>query len=133
LEYIARLVSTEGKLKSSHDSDNIQGTNKREIRGEDVHIAKTLFIVISLFEICWFPTAIAGIVVVFGVGIPGLVQQVLMCTVCLAPVVNPIVYAIRNRRFRRTFKRINEMHFSKNDPVARILVLPGRGQVQTTL
>ena len=129
---VYRTVSQHRRqINSSHDSGNTQGTNNREIRGEDVHIAKTLFIVIFLFGICWFPTAIAGIVVVFDVRIPGLVQEVLMFTVCLASVVNPIVYAIRNRRFRRTFKRIIEMHCSLSEPVARILVRPE--QVQTTL
>ena len=130
---VYRTVSQHRRqIKSSQDNDHRGGTNNRECRGEDVHIAKTLFIVICLFGICWFPSAIAGVVVLFGVSVPGMVQELLMVTVCLASVVNPIVYAIRNRRFRRTLKSIIEVHFSRtHDPVAKILVRPE--QVKTTL
>ena len=117
------------QINTGHSSGN------RELRkevGEDVHIAKTLFVVICLFGICWFPTAIAGIVVVFGTKIPGRVQEILMLSVCLASVVNPMVYAVRNRRFRRTFKRIIELQFSTvTDRPLRISVRPEHAQ--TTL
>ena len=118
--------------RTGHSSQN-RGLRKVQVVGEDVHIAKTLFVVICLFGICWFPTAIAGIVVVFGTKIPGLVQEMLMFTVCLASVVNPLVYAVRNRRFRRTFKRIIELQFSTvaDRPALRISVRPEH--VQTTL
>lgn len=74
----------------------------------------------------------AGIIVVFGTTIPGLVQELLMLTVCLASVVNPIVYAVRNRRFRRTLKTIIELQFSTvaGRPALRISVRPE--QAQTT-
>ena len=118
---IYRTVSRHRRqIKSGQDSDGRHGSNNRECKGEDVHIAKTLFIVIFLFGLCWFPTAIAGIVVVFSVKIPGFVQELLMLTVCLASSVNPIVYVIKNRRFRRTFKRIIKMGSPIVDVVARI-------------
>lgn len=105
------------------------GDHNRELRGDDVHIAKTLFIVICLFGVCWFPTAIAGIVFACGVSIPGLAQELLTFTVCLASVVNPIVYAIRNKRFRRTFKKIIDVQFSWHNTINRNRVK----QLETTM
>lgn len=125
------------QIKSNQESDNTgHSSENRGLRkevGEDVRIAKTLFVVICLFGICWFPIAVTGIVVVFGTTIPGLVQEMLMLTVCLASVVNPMVYAARNRRFRRTFRRIIELQFSTvaDRPALRISVRPERAQ--TTL
>ena len=123
------------QIKTSQENTGYSRENQglRKEVGEDVHIAKTLFVVICLFGICWFPTAVTGIVVVFSTTIPGLVQEMLMLTVCLASVVNPLVYAVRNRRFRRTFKRIIELQFSTlaDRPVLRISVRPERAQ--TTL
>ena len=121
------------QIKSSQESDNTGHRGLRKGVGEDVHIAKTLFVVICLFGICWFPTAVAGIVVASGSPISGLVQEMLTLTVCLASVVNPMVYAVRNRRFRRTFKRIIELQFSTaaDRPALRISVRPERAQ--TTL
>ena len=123
------------QIKTSQENTGYSRENQglRKEVGEDLHIAKTLFVVICLFGICWFPTAVTGIVVVFSTTIPGLVQEMLMLTVCLASVVNPLVYAVRNRRFRRTFKRIIELQFSTlaDRPVLRISVRPERAQ--TTL
>ena len=126
------------QIKNSQEKSDNTGRSSgnrgpRKEVGEDVHIAKTLFVVICLFGICWFPTAVAGIVVVFGTTIPDLVQEMLMLTVCLASVVNPMVYAVRNRRFRRTFKRIMELRFSTvaDRPALRISARPERAQ--TTL
>ena len=123
------------QIKTSQENTGYSRENQglRKEVGEDLHIAKTLFVVICLFGICWFPTAVTGIVAVFSTTIPGLVQEMLMLTVCLASVVNPLVYAVRNRRFRRTFKRIIELQFSTlaDRPVLRISVRPERAQ--TTL
>lgn len=116
-----------------HSGKGSENSGLRREVGEDVNIAKTLFFVICLFGICWFPTAVAGVMVAFGSTIPGVVQELLMLTVCLASVVNPLVYAVKNRRFRRTFKRIIELQFFTvaDRPALRISVRPE--QVQTTL
>lgn len=126
---IYRTVSRHRKqIKSAQDCHGRLGTKNRVFGGDDVHIAKTLFIVIILFGICWFPAAIAGIVVVFGVNIPGILQEVLMLTVCLASSVNPIVYVIRNRRFRKIFQRIIKLQVSTMDPVVRIVLQPQKAR-----
>lgn len=126
-----QIKNSQEKSENTERSRGNRGPRKEV--GEEVHIAKTLFVVICLFGICWFPTAVAGIVVVFGTTIPDQVQEMLMLTVCLASVVNPMVYAVRNRRFRRTFKRIMELRFSTvaHRPALRISVRPERAQ--TTL
>lgn len=132
---IYRTVSQHRRqMKTRQLSNPSRATNSRALFGEDIHIAKTMFIVIGLFGLCWFPTAITGIVVIFSVSIPGLAQEFLMFSVCLASVVNPIVYAIRNRRFKETFKRVIEMHFSTHNSVERTGSLANRlEQLQTTL
>lgn len=124
------------QINSNQETEHTHGNNSQELRrevGEDINIAKTLFVVICLFGICWFPTAVAGIIVAFGATIPGIVQELLMLSVCLASVANPFVYAVRNRRFRQTLKKITEINFSKiaDRPPLRISVRSER--VQTTL
>ncbi|XP_068743316.1 melatonin receptor type 1A-like [Montipora capricornis] len=116
------VIKHRRQIKSSQDNscNHIRANNSSSPRGEDVHIAKTLFIVICLFALCWFPTAIAGIMNSSGVSIPGMVQEFLGFTVCLSSVLNPIVYAIRNRRFRKTFKRIIDAHFSTRNQVDKV-------------
>lgn len=103
---VYRTVSQHRRqIKSCQDNQTARA-NYFAVVGEEVHIAKTLFIVICLFGICWFPAAIANIIHGSGTSISGLAQVLLGFTVCLSSVVNPVVYAIRNRRFRKTFKRL---------------------------
>lgn len=103
---VYRTVSQHRRqIKSCQDNQPARA-NYFAVVGEEVHIAKTLFIVICLFGICWFPAAIANIIHGSGTSISGLAQVLLGFTVCLSSVVNPVVYAIRNRRFRKTFKRL---------------------------
>lgn len=103
---VYRTVSQHRRqIKSCQDNQTARA-NYFAVLGEEVHIAKTLFIVICLFGICWFPAAIANIIHGSGTPISGLAQVLLGFTVCLSSVVNPVVYAIRNRRFRKTFKRL---------------------------
>lgn len=136
LEYIEQYDSTEGKsraIKKATTEDTAVKTVDFAKKSEKTYISQKRFSSLFVYlEFVGFQTAVAGIIVVFGTTIPGLVQELLMLTVCLASVVNPIVYAVRNRRFRRTLKTIIELQFSTvaGRPALRISVRPE--QAQTT-
>ena len=119
------------RIKVRRVNQREQCPNNKRLRGEEIKIAKTLFIVVCLFGICWFPTAVVGIAVLFQVTVPRDVQVILFFTVCLASVVNPIVYAVRNRRFRRTLKgflKIDLCLSSILDRVQRLSTRPDKDQ-----
>lgn len=82
----------------------------RESRGEEIQIAMTLFLFVVIFGICWSPTVISVIInALTGRPTSHLAGLIRVNALILETVLDPIVYAIRNRKFRmvlrKTFKR----------------------------
>ncbi|EDO26227.1 predicted protein [Nematostella vectensis] len=76
------------------------------LRPEDVHTSYTIFIIICLYGFCFLPTFILGIVLFAGYEIPREAKMFSTLSIATGSAANPLVYASRNRRFRRAFCEI---------------------------
>lgn len=82
------------------------GKDPRETRGEDVHIARTISLVVLLFFLSWLPNLILDNLVSSGVHVAHEVRMFGVYAVFLDSVINPVIYGVRNRGFRKAFKDI---------------------------
>lgn len=85
---------------------SIFGGAPRESRGEEIQIAVTLFLFVVIFAICWSPTVVAVIInVITGEPTSPLSGILRINAVALETVLDPLVYAIRSKKFRQVIKK----------------------------
>lgn len=78
----------------------------RESRGEDIQIAITLLLLVIIFGICWSPTVVSVIInTITGQPTSHVVGLIRVNALILETVIDPIVYAIRDRKFRQVLKK----------------------------
>lgn len=85
-------------------SQNLSGFREtRAFYGREFKTAKSLFLVLFLFALCWLPLSIINFVSYFNVKIP----EVAMCLGILLShansMMNPIVYACKIKKFKETY------------------------------
>ncbi|NP_001167640.1 transmembrane domain-containing protein TMIGD3 isoform 3 [Mus musculus] len=85
-------------------SQNLSGFREtRAFYGREFKTAKSLFLVLFLFALCWLPLSIINFVSYFDVKIP----DVAMCLGILLShansMMNPIVYACKIKKFKETY------------------------------
>ncbi|XP_040608034.1 adenosine receptor A3 isoform X6 [Mesocricetus auratus] len=85
-------------------SQNLSGFREtRAFYGREFKTAKSLFLVLFLFALCWLPLSIINLVSYFKVDIP----EPAMCLGILLShansMMNPIVYACKIKKFKETY------------------------------
>lgn len=88
-------------------SQNLSGFREtRAFYGREFKTAKSLFLVLFLFALCWLPLSIINLISYFGVDIP----EAAMCLGILLShansMMNPIVYACKIKKFKETYTLI---------------------------
>ena len=78
----------------------------QELRGEDVHIARTVSVIVVLFCLCWVPNAILDVLVSRGVHVTRELRMFGIYMMFFDLVINPAVYGTRNREIRNMVKRL---------------------------
>ncbi|XP_020603544.1 G-protein coupled receptor 161-like [Orbicella faveolata] len=96
----------EGPLQLAHEGLCGAIRDPQELRGEDVHIARTVSVIVVLFCLCWVPNAILDILVSRGVHVTREVRMFGVYMMFLDLVINPTVYGMRNREIRNMLKRL---------------------------
>ncbi|KAG8521866.1 Adenosine receptor A2b [Galemys pyrenaicus] len=88
--------------------------HSRTILQREIHAAKSLAMIVGIFAICWLPVHAINCITLFLLAKP---EDKPKWTINMAillshanSVVNPIVYAYRNRDFRYTFHKIISRH-----------------------
>ena len=76
----------------------------REIRGEEIHIVRTIGLIVLLFLGCWLPKTVTDNLLARGVHMPREVLVFVIYVIYMNSMANPIVYGIRNRKFRKAFR-----------------------------
>jgi len=78
----------------------------RESRGEENQIAITLFLFVVIFAVCWSPTVVSVIInAMTGEPTSHLAGIIRVNALVTETVLDPIVYAIRNKPFRQVLKK----------------------------
>ena len=96
----------EGHLELAHEGPRGAIREPQGRRGEDVHIARTVSVIVALFCLCWVPNAILDILVSRGVHVNRELRMFGVYLMFLDLVINPIVYEMRNREIRNMVKRL---------------------------
>lgn len=103
-----RVRSTDRRTSTSQPSFSVAS---RESRGEEIQIAITLFLFAIIFAICWSPTVVSVIInAITGKPTSHLAGVIRVNAIVLETVLDPIVYAIRNRKFRQVLKQTLKKH-----------------------
>ena len=80
-----------------------QKKQMRELRGEDIHITRSISLIVLVFCCCWLPCFIMDSMDAFGVFPPRNVRIAGIYLIFLDSVVGPFIYGIRNRKLRKAF------------------------------
>ncbi|XP_078370368.1 melatonin receptor type 1A-like [Oculina patagonica] len=81
-------------------------TAPRESRGEEIQIAITLFLLVVIFGICWSPTVVSVVInAITEEPTSHLAGLIRVNALVLETVADPIVYAIRNKKFRKVLRK----------------------------
>nr|XP_004659048.2 adenosine receptor A3 [Jaculus jaculus] len=85
-------------------SQNLSGSRETgAFYGREFRTARSLFLVLSLFALCWLPLSIINLIYYFGVVVP----QVMICLAILLThansMMNPIIYACKIKKFKDTY------------------------------
>ena len=99
-------LQNEGHLEPPHEGPCGAIRDPQQRRGEDIHIARTVSVIVVLFCLCWVPNAILDILVSSGVHVTREVRMFGVYLMFLDLVINPIVYGVRNREIRNMVKRL---------------------------
>lgn len=103
--YIKIFMVACKQLQHMELMDHSRTTLQREI-----HAAKSLAMIVGIFALCWLPVHAINCVSLFHPALakekPKWLMNVAILLSHANSVVNPIVYAYRNRDFRYTFHRI---------------------------
>lgn len=92
--------------RRTSDDHRSSSVAPREPRGEEIQIAITLFLLVVIFGICWSPTVVSVIINAITEEptshVAGLIR---VNALALETVADPIVYAIRNKKFRQVLRK----------------------------
>ena len=101
-----KCTQNESPLRLAHEGPCRALRDPQELRGEDVHIARTVSLIVVLFCLCWVPNAILDILVSHGVHVAREVRMFGVYMMFLDLVINPVVYGMRDREIRNMVKRL---------------------------
>ena len=101
-----KCTQNESPIQSAQEGPCRAIRDPQELRGEDVHIARTVSVIVVLFCLCWVPNAILDILVSHGVHVAREVRMFGVYMMFLDLVINPAVYGMRNREIRNMVKRL---------------------------
>ena len=75
----------------------------RELRGDDIHITRTISFIVFMFCFCWLPCFVMDSMDAFGVFPPRNVRMAGIYLIFLDSVMGPFIYGIRIRKLREAF------------------------------
>ena len=89
--------------------------NRISIRKEEVYITKKLFIVTSLYALCWLPQGILKNAGLGSVDFPRVIWMISTFSFQLTSLFNPSLYGLLNRKFRKVILYMLRIKPSRRD------------------
>ena len=100
-------VNDGSSVISQGDMTSPRKKKRDKRRAEELRLTTSLFVVIIVFTICWFPFCITMFLSVFREEpVPRIPDIATMIFGCLNSTCNPIIYGLMNRKFRAGFAAI---------------------------
>ncbi|CAH3126949.1 unnamed protein product, partial [Pocillopora meandrina] len=83
----------------------------RKLQGRNIRAAKTTFLIVFSFVICWLPHSFLSIIITLcrtcALKIPYYLQWIFLMMGYLNSAINPVLYSFRSSEFKKAFKDFN--------------------------
>lgn len=106
LHYPDSQVVCCNKLTTEQTMESKQQLQAKVIRGDDIHIARTISLIVFVFCFCWLPCFVMDSMDAAGVFPPRNLRMAGIYLIFLDSVVGPFIYGIRNRKLRKAFMEV---------------------------
>lgn len=106
LHYPDSQVVCCSKLTTEQTMESKQQLQAKVIRGDDIHIARTISLIVFVFCFCWLPCFVMDSMDAAGVFPPRNLRMAGIYLIFLDSVVGPFIYGIRNRKLRKAFMEV---------------------------
>ena len=103
LHYPDSQVVCCSKITTEQTIESRQQLQSKEIRGDDIHLTRTISLIVSVFCFCWLPCFVMDSMDAAGVFPPRNLRMAGIYLIFLDSVVGPFIYGIRNRKLRKAF------------------------------
>ena len=94
------------KATTEQTMESQQQLQTKEVRGDDIHITRTISLIVFVFCFCWLPCFVMDSMDAAGVFPPRDVRMAGIYLIFLDSVVGPFIYGIRNRKLRKAFVEV---------------------------
>ena len=94
------------KITTERTMESKQQLETKEIRGDDIHITRTISLIVFVFCFCWLPCFVMDSMDAAGVFPPRNLRMAGIYLIFLDSVVGPFIYGIRNRKLRKAFVEV---------------------------
>lgn len=94
------------KITTEQTMESQQQLQTKEVRGDDIHITRTISLIVFVFCFCWLPCFVMDSMDAAGVFPPRNVRMAGIYLIFLDSVVGPFIYGIRNRKLRKAFMEV---------------------------
>ena len=105
LHYDLQVVCS-SKITTEQTMESKQRLQTKEIRGDDIHITRTISLIVFVFCFCWLPCFVMDSMDTAGVFPPRNLRMAGIYLIFLDSVVGPFIYGIRNRKLRKAFMEV---------------------------
>ena len=106
LHYADSQVVCSSKITTEQTMESKQQLQTKDIRGDDIHITRTISLIVFVFCFCWLPCFVMDSMDAAGVFPPRNVRMAGIYLIFLDSVVGPFIYGIRNRKLRKAFVEV---------------------------
>ncbi|XP_031566154.1 melanopsin-B-like [Actinia tenebrosa] len=84
----------------SRNKSRTNGCIVQERRGEEIHISKSISIVVGVFSFCWIPTYVMDSLEAHDIMVPRVARLLGIFTILMDSVLNPFVFGLTNKKLR---------------------------------
>ena len=118
-------------VRTHNRNFHLPGNPISSVNVEEVKVARTIFVIVMFFNLCWIPVLAVEVVDnIFQKWIfPSEVYISYTLLATLSSAVNPVIYGLMNRSFRKNYWRVLRCKCCRSQVVVAPLALPGRTAV----
>ena len=113
--------NTKDAERECKGSNELKGNKRKKRRRSDVEleVTKVMFAIVVAYIVCWFPAMVVNILNLSkAVPIPGDVLLLIVTLVDLKVCLNPLIYGIGSRQFRKAFLQVLQRKQTEQDSLS---------------
>ena len=123
-------------VRSHNNNFQSSGTATSTVNVEEIKVARTLFIILVFFNLCWTPVLLVDIIDTVFVRwtFPREVYVTYSFLATLNSALNPLLYGVLNKNFRKEYLKILRCSYCRSQAIVApvFIVQSGTGKLTTT-